>query len=209
MSFSMARADLATDLKASLHDASGVFTAAGDADFKRLLDVAALDFSRVRPRTLIGSITLIAETSGYALPADCYLYKADLWADPSRMGQPWEKTYVGRLPSVREAEVQGVRSLLLQPAPNALQIARLGAEFNFYYLARHEIGETEADTSIKVGDRGLLILRAQSEAMRELAMRNITKPTSLRDGLNSAPRNGTPSHLYTVLMEEFERVSHE
>lgn len=203
----MARNDLVADLKASLHDAAEVFTGASDADFIRLLDVSALDFARVRPRTLIGSVTLQANVPIYPLPADFYLYKADLWADPSRIGQPWEKTYAGRLPSIRTAEFSGVRSLVLQPAPSAQQIYRLGANFQFYYLAKHVIGVIDADTSINAGDRGLLILRAQAEAMRELAMRNIAKPMSLRDGMNSAPRNGTPSALYSLLLDEFERAA--
>lgn len=207
MGGTMARGDLVADLKASLHDAAEVFTGASSADFNRLLDIAALDFARVRPRTLLGSVTLQAGSPAYALPADFYLYKADLWADPSRMGQPWEKSYPGRLPSVRVAEVGGVSSLVLTPAPNAVQIARLGTSFNFYYLARHVIDDTAANTSIDAGDRGLLLLRAQAEAMRELAMRNIGKPVALRDGLNSTPRNGTPSALYSLLMDEFERVA--
>lgn len=203
----MARADLVADLKTSLHDAAEVFTAAADADFSRLLDVAALDFSRVRPRTLIGSATLIDGQNDYALPDDLYLYKADLWADQNRIGRPWEKNWAGRMPSVRVAFVSNVRKLILQPAPTARQIAQLGADFRFYYLAKHVIGTAEADTSIDPGDRGLLLLRAQAEAMREMAIRNIGKPTSMRDGLNMTPRNGTPSHLYTVLMAEFERVT--
>lgn len=203
----MARADLVADLKASLHDAAEVFTTAADGDFARLLDVAALDFARVRPRTLVGSATLAAGQSDYAMPADFYLYKADLWADPSRMGPPWAKTWPGRLPSVRVAFVDGVRTLLLQPPPSAQQIALLGAEFRYYYLAKHVIGADAADTSIDAGDRGLLLLRAQAEALRELAMRNVGKPVAMRDGLTSTPRNGTPSHLYAVLMAEFERVT--
>lgn len=203
----MSRADLVADLKTSLHAAAEVFTAAADADFARLLDVAALDFARVRPRTLVGAATLIAGQIDYALPADFYLYKADLWADPVRLGKPWEKAWPGRLPSVRVAEVAGVRKLVLQPAPSAQHIALLGSEFKFYYLAKHEIGTATADTSIDAGDRGLLLLRAQAEAMRELAIRNIVKPMTMRDGLNSAPRNGQPSHLYAVLIAEFERVT--
>jgi len=204
---SMSRADLVADYKASLHDAASVFSAADDADFKRMLDVSVLAFARVRPRTLIGSVTLVSGTSFYSLPSDFYLYKADLWADPSRMGQPWEKSWPGRLPSARVAGVSGVRSLILDPAPNDLQIAKLGADFRFYYLAQHVIADIDTGTSIDPGDRGLLLLRAQAEAMGEMMMRNIAKPVALRDGLNSTPRNGTPSALYSLLLGEFERMA--
>lgn len=202
----MARADLMADLKASLHDAAEVFTAENDADFSRLLDVAVLDFARLRPRTLVGSLTLEAGQPDYTPAADFHFFKADLWADPNRMGRPWEKSWTGRLPSVVPATVDGVRKLVFQPAPSAQQIAVLGSTFRYYYFARHEIGETDAETTIQSADRGLLILRAQAEAMREMAMRNIAKPMQMRDGISSAPRNGTPSHLYSVLMDEFNRA---
>lgn len=207
MSGTMSSADLAADLKASLHDAGEVFTAAGGADFVRLLDMALLDMARVRTRTLLGSVTLVAGQMAYALPADLFLYKADLWADPSRIGPPWAKTWPGRLPSVRIAWAGGTRQLLLNPPPTAQQIALLGDAFNFYYLAKHALGADEADTTLQAGDRGLLLLRAQAEAMRELAMRNIAKPMSIRDGLNSAPKNGTPAALYSALLQEFERAT--
>ena len=44
----------------------------------------------------------------------------------------------------------------------------------------------------------------ESEAMRELAMRNVIKPQAMRDGYSSTPRNGTPSALFEALMAEFK-----
>ena len=206
MSGTMSRADLVADFKASLHDAAEVFTAANGADFSRLLDVAALDFARLRPRTLIGSVTLSTGTADYALPVDFHQYKTDLWADPGR-AKPWEKSWPGRLPSIRVAEIAGEKRLVFFPAPTAQQITLFGSSFKFYYFARHVIGTAETDTSIDAADRGLLLLRAQAEALRELAMRNIGKPVALRDGLNSAPRNGTPAALYQVLLDEFNQAA--
>lgn len=204
----MSRADLVADLKASLSDAAAVFTAANDADFKRHLDTAALDFTRVRPRTLLGSITLTAEESEYALPADLHAFKSSLWGIVPRVRtQPWEKTWPGRLPQARVAEVAGARRLVLAPAPTAQQISVLGAEFRFYYFARHAIGEQAADTTVQPGDRGLLLLRAQAEALRELAVRNAKKPVALRDGVSQAPRNGTPAALFQALLDEFEQAA--
>lgn len=200
----MSRADLITDLKGSLHESAQVFTAAIDTDFSRLLDAAALAFVRPRPRTVVGSVTLVAETDSYAAPADLIDYKSDLWS-VGKMPPPWESTYPGRLPMVRLAEVAGARRLVFSPAPSAQHLAVLGAEFKFYYFAAHVIGTAAEQTTIAAGDRGLLLLRAQAEAMRELSMRNITKPMQLRDGVTSAPRNGQPSHLYGLLLEEFER----
>lgn len=204
----MSEADLAADLKASLNDASTVFTAAADGDFKRQLKTAALDLGRKRPRTLVGSFALVADQAGYEpLPALFLAYKSHLWGvAPKAAPQPWEKHYTGRLPTARVAEEGGVRKLHLDRPPTAAQINVLGEDFRYYYSAGHEIGVEAANTTVLAGDRALLILRAQAEAMRELAHRGVAKPVQLRDGYSSGPKNGTPSHLYEKLMAEFERA---
>lgn len=202
MSGTLSRADLVDDLKASLQSAAGVFTAPNNADFVRHLDAAAQDFSRVRPRTMLGTLTLVADQYDYAAPADFLNYKSTLWG-VSRI-QPWEKNFPGRLPDMFTAMNGTARELHLLPAPTAHQITVLGSSFKYYYFAAHSIGVAAADTTIKAGDRGLLLLRAQAEAMKELAMRNIGKPVAMRDGISNSPRNGTPSYLFEVLMKQFE-----
>ncbi|MFH2082087.1 MAG: hypothetical protein ABIK08_11450 [Pseudomonadota bacterium] len=202
----MSQTDLVADLKASLQDAADVFTAAADADFIRHLDMAAGDLGRFRPRTLVGTLTLTADVDLYAAPADIASFKSHLWGISPRAAQkPWEKGYPGRLPNVSVSEVGGVQAISLNPPPTAFQIGVLGSEFRYYYFARHLVGATAADTTVRSADRGLLLLRAQAEAMKEMAMRNIKKPVAMRDGLASAPRNGTPSALYQALMDEFEK----
>ncbi|MCW5624404.1 MAG: hypothetical protein KIT73_06800 [Burkholderiales bacterium] len=201
----MSQADLVADLKASLHDSADVFGASGDADFKRHLDVAALDMSGPRPRTMLGTLTLTPDELQYAAPADFISYKCDAWG-ANRRAKPWDDDWPGTLPRVRVVETApGVRGLALDPAPTAKQIGILGATYRFYYYARHVIGASASDTTINVADRGLLILRAQAEAMREMAVRNIKKPVQLRDGLASAPKNGTPAGLYAALLHEWRQ----
>jgi hypothetical protein len=202
----MSRAELAADLKASLQDAADVFNAPDGADFVRFLDKAALDFYRVRSRTLLGELTLVADQFAYDAPADMLAYKSALWGAERRI-QPWEKHYPGRLPDVYLSEESGERKLHFLPAPTAQQIAVLGSTFKYWYFAAHQIGEDAADTTILSGQRGLLLLRAQAEAMREMAMRNIAKPVSMRDGVSNGPRNGTPAALYAALMQEFEEAA--
>lgn len=203
----MSQADLVADLKASLQDSASVFTAANDEDFKRHLTTAALEFLRLRPRTLLGSLELIADLADYAAPADFYAIKSPLWGiAPKPRGRPWERAWPGKLPIVRAVEVSGVRKLYLDPPPSAAQISALGSEFRYYYYAAHVIHATDgAQTTIQPGDRGLLLLRSQAEALREMALRNLKKPVALRDGLGSAPRNGTPAALYEALLDEFEQ----
>lgn len=203
----MIEADLVADLKVSLRDAAGVFTTASDGDFKRMLGVAALAFGRIRPRTLVGSLTLVADQPEYPVPIDFLAFKSSLWGiAPLARAQPWEKAWPGRLPVARYLETAAdTPKLYLDPPPSAAQISVLGADYRYYYYAKHKIDVSDAaKTTILPGERGRLILRAQAEAMRELAMRNIMKPVQMRDGVSSVTRNGTPAALYAALLEEFE-----
>lgn len=198
MAGTMSREDLALSLKASLHDAADVFVD-GD-DMGRLLDIAAQDFNRHRPRTQFGTLTVSPGKMNYPAPDDLYLFKSTLWGmAPIAKARPWEKTWPGPMPRV---QLVG-RELHLAPAPTQHQVNVLGSEFRYYYLGRHLLGAVE-QTTIDAGDRFLLLLRAQAEAMRELTVRNVKKPVQLRDGMNSGPRNMTPSAFYTLLMEEWE-----
>lgn len=206
MSGTMSRTDLVADLKASLHDAASVLNAAADADFDRILDIAALDLGRVRPRTQLGSIALVVDVDEYAAPADMLIYKSDLWSVQSRKYRPWDKNYPGRLPDIRVAVNGTTRNLYFLPAPTEDQINILGATFRFYYFSGHAIGDVAADTTVQPGDRGLLILRAQAEAMKEMSVRNSGKPVSMRDGISNMSRNGTPSYLFEMLMKDFEKA---
>lgn len=202
MAGTLSKADLIADLKVSLQDMVKVFVAANDADFGRHLDVAALDMGRKRPRTLLGTLTLVADQFNYPAPADFLFYKSALWG--VGRAQLWEKSYTGRLPDVRTAMNGAVRELHLLPAPTSSQITVLGSAFKYYYFAAHSIGALAADTTIQAGDRGLLLLRAQAEAMKEMSMRNMGKPVSMRDGISNGPRNGTPQYLLEQLMKMFE-----
>lgn len=204
MPSTMSQADLVADLKASLQDAANVFTAAADADFIRHLTAAALDMRRKRPRTLLGTITLVADQDAYAAPADFAAFKSDLWGIGARKYQPWEVNHPGRLPDVSASGDAGAQTLYLSPAPTSFQIGVLGAAYKFYYYAAHSISATAASTTILPADRGLLLLRAQAEAMKEMSMRNIGKPVTMRDGMSQGPRNGTPSALFIELMKLFE-----
>lgn len=204
MSGSMSRADLVADLKASINASASVFTAPGDGDFSRLLDVAALDLGRVHPNTLKGTVTVTAEVAEYAAPSGIVAYCYSAWT-AGKMPPPWAQNYPGAEPRVSLVGPPSARVLWFEPAPTALQVALFGSTFQFGYLGGYVIGAAATDTTVLPADRGLLLLRAQAEAMRELAMRNIAKPVAMRDGLSGQARNAQPSHLYSELMDEFER----
>lgn len=200
----MSQGDLIGDLKLSISDAATIFNAVNNADFKRHLDNAAKDFSRVRPRTLLGSITIVADQHAYAAPSDMVSPKNSLWGrDERRSTKPWESKYPGRLPHLRLIDDAGTMKLWLDPAPTTDQITLLGSTFEYFYLTAHVVDAAASNTTVLAADRALLLLRAQAEAMKELSMRNMGKPVSLRDGMSGTPKNGTPAALHEQLMEQY------
>jgi hypothetical protein len=211
MAGSMSRADLRADLKASLLDAARLFPAANDGDFDRLLDTAARALGQRGRGLAQGELTLTAGVSRYtALPADFGYFQRDMWADTSLLPQPWEPTWPGKLPRVSTLRGPDGIALVFEPAPSAQHLALFGATFRFAYRPRLVIGSDAADTTVRESDRDLLMLRAQAEAMRELAMRAVHTPVQMRDGMSAQPRNATPAALFAVLLDEFEaRVREE
>lgn len=205
MAGTMSKADLAADLKTSLHDSASLFDAAGDADFVRFLEQALPDMSWKRPRTRLGQVTLTAGEASYALTSytDFSSYKTHLWDKGSSYPQPWEPGYPGAIPRISSVVDGSAASLVFDPAPSAAHIATRGSAFKFWYFARHVLDTDAANTTVAAADRGLLLLRAQAEAMRELAIAQANKPVSMRDGLSGTPRNSTPAALHEVLMRLF------
>jgi hypothetical protein len=206
MAGSMSRQDLAADFRSSLQDSAEVFeTDAEGTQFLRLLDLAASDLARIVPRRRWGGVMLVADQATYAAPADLLDVGAPYWGlTPRTRLQPWEAGYPAQMPQL--IFLAGDRLLQLSPAPSASDIAALGADYRFTYYARHVLSDIAANTTVLEGDRGKLLLRAQAEAMKELAIRNIKKPVQMRDGVTSAPRNGTPAALWQALMDEFDRL---
>lgn len=198
----MSKADLIADYRASLKDVAPLFTAANDEDFARHLRVAADDFMRFMPRKSLALITLVAGQRAYALPADFGQMMYCTWG--VARAEPWATDFSGRLPRHYIAEIANVKKLVLDPVPTQANLDDAGAELPLYYAQAHLISADAALTTIPVVQRGLLILRAQAEAMREMAFRNMMKPIQMIDGHNNTPRNGTASGLYGSLMAEFE-----
>lgn len=198
----MSRADLAADLKAALHDAANYFKAPDNADFARLLDAAALDLSRYRLRVVSSLIMLVADQPTYPAPDDLLSFRSAQWSWPGEIGQPpWRRRGLERMPEVSAAD--GL--LQLSPAPSAGLIAARGAALHFTYHAAHRIGTDAPDTTVRPTDRALLLLRAQVEAMRELAVHLAGKSTQAVPATGGQPRNGTPAALADLLFQEFLR----
>jgi hypothetical protein len=202
MAGTMSQADLVADLKRSLHDAAGAFDAPADADWLRLLGVALTAMGNKRPRTLLGLLTLVADTAVYPITAPQFgAYKTHQWgACPPK---PWAPQYPGALPRVGAVQDAGLWQLVFEPAPTAAHLAAHGSTFRYWYFGLHAVGAAPEDSTLAAADRPLLLLRAQAEAMRELSMRNVNKAVSLRDGYSGSPRNSTPAALYQALLAEW------
>ena len=198
----MSRADLVLSLRESLMDVAASFSD-NDADFERHLDIAAADMYLVRPRTRIGEIDLVADTGEYPAPADMARFKSPLWGNRAALPPPWDKNWPGELP--RPRPIDGFISL--RPAPTARQIALLGSTYRFYYVASDRIGVDAADTTIAEVDRHLLLLRAQAEALRELAVRDSVRPVQVGGGFGQQAKTGTPAALHALLMDEWLKAA--
>ena len=200
----MTLASLVAELKATLHDSAAVFKAADDADFVRFLQRALPDMQFKRPVTRQATVLLVPGVARYAMPvADFAAMKTHQWGEPSKTPKPWEESYPGAVPRVCASWDGSAHWVELDPPPTAKQIGVFGRELPFWYFALHTLGTTPETTSVNPQDRGLLLMRAQVEALKELTLRNLTKPVQLRDGLSGTPRNSTPAALHTELLRLF------
>ncbi|MGE0350959.1 hypothetical protein [Hydrogenophaga sp.] len=203
---SMKESDLVADLKASLHDSAAVFRAPLDADFRRFLAQALPDMQFKRPITRLGTVTLTVDEGRYAMPVDDFAaLKTSLWGGTTRL-RPWEPGYPGAVPRAHATWDGTAWWIELEIAPTAAQLAAWTNALSFWYFARHVVSDEEGATTVNALDRGLLLLRAQAEAMLELSVRNASKPVQLRDGLSGTPRNSTPAALYQALLDEFREA---
>lgn len=205
MAGTMSQADIVADHKAQLGDAASKFTAAADADFIRQVNKAALALGKYRAHMVVGSVTLVADQSNYAAPADIRHVQRLIWgASERRTRQPWDNNWPGSPPSVSVLENGGAKELWIEPAPTAAQIADLGSTFRFVYFAGHVVDATAANTTVAIGDRGLLLLLSMIEAVKELMANGITKPIQWKSGIGSVPNSGTPAAVLTALRIELE-----
>lgn len=206
MAGTMSLADLVADLKESLHDSAKVFESVDDLAFRRFLSEALPDMQWKRPRTLLGEISLQASVPRYSL-VGCpgfVAYKTHLWDAAKPL--PWEQSYPGATPRVEAQRDGGNYWLCFDPAPTWKLIGTYGPSFRFYYFALHTLAIDAASTTVGEVDRGLLLLRAQANAMRELAMRNAGKAVQMRDGVSGTTRNSTPAALHELLLRLFQEA---
>lgn len=193
---------LTDTLTASLLDSASQFK---PEDLQRHVNVAFAELCRFSPRVVFAELELVAGQGQYPCPAALSGVLSHDWGRDAKASlQPWSDGWPGELPVMQVGfDGDGARVLQLRPTPSSRQIGLLGSRMPYRYSSRHIL--TDSASSLSDEDAQLLILRAQAEAMRELAMHHASKPFQLRDGISSTPRNGMPGYLYSVLMAEFEQ----
>ena len=188
-------------LTSSMLDSKRMFK---DEDYPRLLRTALAALNTVRPLHKVEVLELEAWQALYPCPEDLNSVFACWWGRSYKAHTAiWADDYPGRLPEWRVLPGAQGRLLQAQPAPSARQIQILGNRCELEYCADHVLTDTDCTLDSELLD--LLHLRAQAEAMRDLAMRNATTSYQLREGIGSVPKNGTPAYLYQELLAEFER----
>ena len=201
----MNRPDLLKAYSDSLLDSQRAFKA---DDFGRHMDTALRELAQFYPRRMLAELNAMPMQREYECPADLIEVLATHYGRAEKaQRQPWDAGYpTQRLPEVTvQYRADGSRYLQVFPAPSYQLLAQIGTVVGYEYSAAHIV--TEEVCTLTEVDVQLAILRAQAEAMRELAMRNSTQPTQIKDSLTNTPANGAPSYLYTLLMNEFyERV---
>ena len=193
---------LKESLSLSLMDTANLF---GDKDWPELLQDAADDLARVKRRIRSGTLTLVCGQTDYAAPSDLIGLRFHRWGYAERQTRlPWERGYPRDLPRVTVMDGQP-KTLRLSFAPNAMMLALLGQEMVIDYYTGHTLSDTEGETTVPPEQRDLLLLRAQAEAMKWLAQRNVNYTTSVQQAVAGTPKNGVPAALYQQLMADFER----
>lgn len=196
----MTRTEFIATLTASLRDSASGFKPEA---FDRHVTAAVRDYSRYRPLEETGTLNLAAGEDTYPAPDDLECVLGCNWGRHQKAERnTWDDDYPGWLPELRLAHSLRGRFLRFYPAPTAKQIALIGAACRYRYGAQHVL--TDEINTLPSGDESLVLLRAQAEAMRELAIHQASRPVALRDGVSSQPRNGTPGYLFEQLMAEFK-----
>lgn len=202
--------DTRTLLEASLLDAANLFgadTLARKPALDQHLATALAEFNRVAPRLVSTTLTLVAKLGNYAAPADAIRFHSSEVVDDQNELSPWNEYRIPQVPVPIITHVGGVRAWQFRPTPSEFMIQRIGREYPYTYYARHVLDETTAaNTTLTLEQQPLLIMRAQVESLRAIALRNAHKPVAMRDATYSQTKNGTPAALAEQTMRMWEQM---
>lgn len=195
--------DILLSYKSSLLDSASVFT---NEHLARHLKTAIFEYSKRKPLIKNGSIDLIPNIKTYSAPNDLFEIFETLWAKNEKLTKnPWDFNYPRNLPRLNAFQRNNGYELVLNRAVTESEIQMFGKAFEFSYKAFHILGNDLNQTTITENAIPIILLRAQAEAAREMAMRNIHKPVSLNTPVGGVPSNGTAMGIYQALIIEFEK----
>ncbi len=178
-----------------------MFTATDDADYLRHLTVAGSDLHRVRPKHTIFTVHLEVDQERYMAPNDLYSPRFTTWGNKVKSRNnawstsSWLRNWTP--PKLRLILDAGSPMVELDPPPSSREITCFGSAMQINYNALWLL------TEVQPVNRHILLLRAQAEAMQELANRGIAKPVQLRDGQSQGAANGSPAAMHGALMKQF------
>ena len=206
---SMSQADLVQDLQKMLGTAAAKIESEDDSAYLMHLEIAAFAFAKYRPRTKVGTVTLVADQENYLVTeTDFIRIKTPIWGlNERRSRKQYSSNWPGTMPTVSVIEATAGMELYLSPAPTAAQIADLGSSYKYFYYAAHTVDADKTKTTIKAHDRTLFLIRAVSAALSELATSGSMSPVILGDGVGSMAKNGTPAALAEASLKLFERMA--
>lgn len=149
-------------VKSRLKDAAN--TLLPDAAYQDAVSAAVLEYSHVSPRILKSSLTLVAGTADYAVPADFLSLRETSWGYVAPV-QPWQSN---PSTSFECSLVDG--KIHFTPPPAETDIVRFGAVFNFIYRAAHQLDDANPSVNtLAVDGEQPVILKALALACAEIA----------------------------------------
>jgi len=195
-------------LARSLLDARSIFGEDGSAAQAAALDdhlrSAAADYNRVRPRIEPFELTLIADQADYPAPAGALRFHLAEMVEANAAFEPYDSRHQTQVPLPLLIRTSTGRSWRFRPVPTQRLIQSLGCRYRYTAIVAHVLADDAAQTTFEDADLPLLVMRAQVESLRALAIRNAHKPFTTRDPSYGQTRNGTPAALAQTTFEAWE-----
>ena len=206
MSFSLDTAR--TALTTTLLDARLIFGEDGSGEQRDALNAhlqaAAADFNRVRPRIEAFELTLIAEQADYPAPAGALRFHLADMVEANAAFEPYDARRQAQVPLPVLIRSSSGRCWRFRPVPTQRLIHALGCRYRYTAIVAHVLADDAGDTSFADADLPLLVMRAQVESLRALAIRNAHKPFTTRDPSYGQTRNSTPAALAQMTLDAWE-----
>lgn len=181
------------ELNTKLRDLASKFTYPGD--LQSALQASVKLYSKYRPRTVRGSVSLVASTDSYAV-AGVQSIMHSPWGRTS--GKPWESS-----PGTPPVWYVDGGKIVFETAPTDFDIATWGSTFSYVGRGSHTLDATTS--TIDEIDDPIITLGAQIELISDLANDSAAKSGKNGSGF-SANRDETLAGRANALIDRWERM---